>query len=718
MIDQRFAQTFRILRWVFLSAAIVIPPVLCGGAAPYIPEILRQWNPDATPASKAGSAIKKSVDHYAEKRYEEALSALSGIQGTGVIGDYVLMYRAKSNLALKRYPEALADFRLLEKQYPTSSLSQDAVMGQCQALLGLIEPDQVLALLEKYPQYAGMESSYYQARAFHLNEKKEKASELYLQVYSKYPESSLAAQAQEYLLKLSPEALSRANNYAVRLQRAENLVVQKNFSSARTLLLALAQFSAPSEKIAQKRNLLRAETEYNLNHTEETLAALNKIKTEDAAIRARVLYLEGASRRRMKQDDAFIALRNKALKLYPNSPDTEELCHSVATYYDVNYESRKAADAWEILINAFPNGQYREKARWKTAFYAWLDARYDKAANEFQLYLHENPTPSPAASALYWMGKSHAKLGYDETARALFEHAQNIGNNSYYGWRAKEALLSTKSASSAGTIAGIDLKKVREACDSVRFSSVSLPDPDADVIKLIEKARQLANADLENFALSELRWGIRQYSRNSKVLYYAMSQISAEKDNHYVSISSMRNVFPDYVGLAPDALAKETWRLLYPLRHSETVSKHAKATGLDTALILGLIRQESAFNSKAKSKADARGLMQLLPATARQTATRVNIPRARAENLFDPEINITLGVAYFSQMLNKYEKPEFALAAYNAGGSRVERWRQEFGDADIVEFVERIPFNETRNYVKQVLGNAAQYKTLFASLNP
>jgi soluble lytic murein transglycosylase len=133
---------------------------------------------------------------------------------------------------------------------------------------------------------------------------------------------------------------------------------------------------------------------------------------------------------------------------------------------------------------------------------------------------------------------------------------------------------------------------------------------------------------------------------------------------------------------------------------------------------MGLIRQESAFNEKARSSADARGLMQLLPTTASKLARQAGIPRYKAEKLFQAETNIILGTRYLDFLMQRYGRTELALAAYNAGSTRVDLWLKEFGDVDMPEFVERIPFSETRGYIKQVLSNQAFYGLLTSSAVP
>jgi soluble lytic murein transglycosylase len=151
------------------------------------------------------------------------------------------------------------------------------------------------------------------------------------------------------------------------------------------------------------------------------------------------------------------------------------------------------------------------------------------------------------------------------------------------------------------------------------------------------------------------------------------------------------------------------------VRHWEIISAQAAKNDLSPTLILGIIRQESAFNEKARSSANARGLMQILPSTAKRIVRQARIKRYSVQKLYQPETNIVLGAQCLTSLLQRYGKPELALAAYNAGGSRVDRWLKEFGNVDMPEFVEQIPFSETRGYVKQVLSNQAIYGLLTSS---
>jgi soluble lytic murein transglycosylase len=143
------------------------------------------------------------------------------------------------------------------------------------------------------------------------------------------------------------------------------------------------------------------------------------------------------------------------------------------------------------------------------------------------------------------------------------------------------------------------------------------------------------------------------------------------------------------------------------------VLRQATARGIDPLLVLALMRQESLFDPGARSPADARGLMQLLPSTAQRVADQQGLPAA-AGRLYDPAVNVEIGVAYLDQLLDQHAGDPFkALAAYNGGEAAVAKWEERFGGADSDEFVERITFRETRDYVKKVMSNYRRYEQLY-----
>jgi soluble lytic murein transglycosylase-like protein len=161
------------------------------------------------------------------------------------------------------------------------------------------------------------------------------------------------------------------------------------------------------------------------------------------------------------------------------------------------------------------------------------------------------------------------------------------------------------------------------------------------------------------------------------------------------------------------------WRLYYPLANWEEISDQSKKRGIDPFLALAVIRQESAFDRKALSPANARGLMQLIPPTAKRVYQKLEMEKKMGapfdpETLFDPKVNITLGVAYLAELISYYDGATTpALAAYNAGRKAVNRWLKGSDGEPGDEFIENIPYTETSEYVKRVLRNWILYKRIY-----
>lgn len=157
-----------------------------------------------------------------------------------------------------------------------------------------------------------------------------------------------------------------------------------------------------------------------------------------------------------------------------------------------------------------------------------------------------------------------------------------------------------------------------------------------------------------------------------------------------------------------------TWRLLYPVVLESTLAAEARAHDVDPAFAAALIRQESMFTPTATSGAGARGLMQVMPSLGRSLARARNFPVWDPVLLYQPDVNLQLGMIHLEELLERQEHAEHVLAAYNAGGSRLVRWKDKAGAGDPEIFTERIPYVETRDYVRIVLRNEELYRALYA----
>jgi soluble lytic murein transglycosylase len=148
----------------------------------------------------------------------------------------------------------------------------------------------------------------------------------------------------------------------------------------------------------------------------------------------------------------------------------------------------------------------------------------------------------------------------------------------------------------------------------------------------------------------------------------------------------------------------------YPLAYDEIIEDAAQSEGLDKYLIAALIREESRYDPEVVSWAGAVGLMQLMPTTANQVNNQIKAHIRDSSNLHDVKTNILFGAHYLAGLIKEYEKIPFAIIAYNAGGNNLKKWLTRYYKDDITEFVEHIPYKETKGYIKKVLKSYWQYR--------
>ena len=228
----------------------------------------------------------------------------------------------------------------------------------------------------------------------------------------------------------------------------------------------------------------------------------------------------------------------------------------------------------------------------------------------------------------------------------------------------------------------------------------------------LEKAEQLQAVAWDDAAHAELDRAL-EAAPTSPRLNLAKARLYRAREDNIQALNVLKRSFPDYSQMQPEELTRDEWDVFYPLAYWDTITQEARARGLDPYTVAGLIRQETVFNPRAVSPANAYGLMQLLPATARLTAKRYGVDDpVTTDSLFDPRLNIRLGTSYLREQLDKYGRIEYVAAAYNAGPGRVVEWRASL-PLQIDEWAEAIPFKETRGYVQGVVRNTLQYRRLY-----
>jgi len=226
------------------------------------------------------------------------------------------------------------------------------------------------------------------------------------------------------------------------------------------------------------------------------------------------------------------------------------------------------------------------------------------------------------------------------------------------------------------------------------------------------RAGLLANAGLNQYIAPE----IQASPDSSEWGAYAEAQLYASYGETFRALQTLKRAVHFYFAVPIDDIPRGYWDLLFPQPYWPTLTQYAKANGLDPYLVASLIRQESEFNPGVISYANAYGLMQLLPRVGVEMARKAHVRAFRTSYLLNPDVNLQLGTVYLRQMMDEFNgQPEYALAAYNAGDDRVKGWLAKGPYSDMPEFVESIPFTQTREYVQAILRNAEIYKELYAN---
>ncbi|MDJ0648662.1 MAG: transglycosylase SLT domain-containing protein [Xenococcaceae cyanobacterium MO_188.B19] len=311
-----------------------------------------------------------------------------------------------------------------------------------------------------------------------------------------------------------------------------------------------------------------------------------------------------------------------------------------------------------------------------------------------------NPTHSLAPKASFWIGKWAEKLGRNEDAITAFKATLARFPHSYYAWRSAVALNWNVG----------DFNTVRYIQPKVISTTKFIPPAGSQVFK-----------ELYQLSLEAEAWGQFQAEMaNKKELTvneeftYGLMQLY--KGQHLRGINTIwhlkqRNDSEDKQQWQALRQTPQYWQSLFPIPYEASIFKWAKYRNLNPLLVTSLIRQESRFEKEIRSWAGALGLMQVMPATGKSAAKNIGLANY---SLTNPEDNINIGTYYLDFTHNRYNNNSMlAVASYNAGPNNVAKWVSRYGLADYDEFVEKIPFRETKGYVESVFENYWNYMRIY-----
>ncbi len=648
----------------------------------------------------------RTLDHD----YAKAIDPFNRAKaGASELGDYVAYYLGDSYLKTDHNAEALSTLADFSKNFPDSLLNRDAHLVYANALLEEGRAAEAAALLEKDRAPVRSDIELAIGRAYEAAGENQKAASAFRNLYFNLPNSFEAEIAGTELHKLGI-----SGSVAERRTRAELLLKAKHYSEAahdyRELLNNNEDQVALVERPALELALAGALEKSGSSHDARKVLTSMGAQTGDAE--AERLYLLSETARSTSDEEAVLQTLNELRQFGPASPWLEQALFSAGNMYLLKRDYDHAIDYFRELQQRFPNGTRAPYAHWKAAWLAFRQGRTEEARQGFENQIALYPDSAEIPAALYWRARIAEEENNPAMARAFYQKLSDRFRNYYYaefGRQRLQALHSTDVApQDAPHYALLDHVAPLPAAGKITAS-----DPPDDNLR-VARARLLSNGGLADMAVRELQAAASQL--DGAWAPPEMARVYQDLGRYDRGIEIMKRSTPNYFAVDLPDLPRPYWEALFPKAYWPDLRKYSELNGLDPYLVASLIRQESEFNAAAISRANAVGLMQLLPKTGKTVAKQVKLKGYSAPQLYTPAVNLELGTRYFKEMVDKYNGQfEYALAAYNAGTDRVGDWLGQGHYRDAQEFVESIPFTETREYVQAILRNANVYRQLYGT---
>jgi soluble lytic murein transglycosylase len=644
------------------------------------------------------------------KDYVGAASMLGAkvIRDQSNLGDYALFMQATCLEQAGQLTQARAVYQELVHSYPSSLRAREATIRAAELLLSEGQPAAVSLLVKGLADKDDPSALWLTARAAENLSDTQRALAAYRRLYFFAPAFDQSAEASDAIVRLGSDPSAASVEEAQ--TRADRLYAAKKFADA-TNAYAQAFSKFPGTATAQNQ-LRRGIAAYSSRNTNEAIASLSAVPTSASETRAEALFYLAQTHARARQWDQARTTLEDLRRAHSGSSFAPRAFVAVAS---IAHEAKNAVDASyfrRTAVNSYSSSVDVAQAQFDLAWEAHEAKDYQLSSRMLteHLALYADRNTDNRGRAGYWAARDSERAGKLGEARALYEAMLARYDANWYGYLAKQRL---------DTLARNTPKKdfaadstVGRAIANLKTVTVAEETTGTEADLPLIKADQLANIGLIDWALKELS-ALGDAAAYSPRVNLAIASIYRSQEDNVRALNTLRKSFPDYSQMKPEEMTREQWDVFYPLAYWEIIQQESRARGLDPFQVAGLIRQETIFTTRARSPANAYGLMQVLVPTARLTARKQGVERTiTAESLYEPRLNIQIGTAYFREQIDRFGRIEYVAAAYNAGPFRVPRWQASL-PSEIDEWVEAIPFSETRSYVQGVVRNRLQYQRLY-----
>lgn len=653
-------------------------------------------------AGEASAAAYIALGHayLLDRKFPEAVSAFhqANIQGNA-LDDYADYLQVQADLQSNSLPQAESILSTFAQKHPDSIFVPSVPVLQANLYLQEGDPQAALRILDAHKGEAISNHADYQlalAKTYQMAGRVPEATQMFRHTFLGFPLSSEAAEAKKQLAALGATASLTVEE---RSHHADALYKAGRFADADEEYRALSNDPAVTDGLKDSLLVSAAACDWKLKRLNKE--TLERIPDSNDETGSRRLYLLMELARDKDDGETQRTIVDQMETRFPSSPWLAEALYSSGNMYLLRKDFPTAITYYGELAKRFPTSTLAPSAHWRAAWLNYRIGQYSEAARlmDEQIAVYHGGREIP--SALYWRGRLYQNQEHQPAMAAeYYRTVARLYRHYYYASIAQQRIAELGSVTPA-TIDSLDAMKP----EPIPTLSDDVPEDDPHVVR----AHLLANAGLNEYIAPEIQaadgsdeWGA-----------LAEAKIYASYGETWRAMRSMKRAIPFYTSAPIDSIPIEYWRILFPEAYWQTIKTASERNGLDPYMVAALIRQETEFNPGAISNKNAYGLMQLLPSVGKSMAKEEGIHHFSTNDLLDPDINIRLGTRYLRQTLDKFNsQPEYTFAAYNAGDNRVTDWQSIGNYRGMDEFVESIPFTETREYVQAIIRNEEIYREL------
>jgi len=651
----------------------------------------------------AASAAYLALGHaYLEdKRYAEAADNLRLAHLAGQeLADYDDFLGAESNHQAGAETAAESQLSGFSARYPDSIFNTEVPELEADVQLALNNPTQAQRILAAAPGSSGRPGyQLAQAQVANALGQTQQAEALYKRLLLGHP---LSAEAQTARAKLTAMGAESSLTVAELRSLGDAYYHAGHYGEAAEQYRALTRSSTLDATARNGFAVAEAACDLKLKRlTTPQAEALADSSDDNGARRADLLMELARNRTDLAEVDRIVGQMKTR---FPHSQWTADALFSTGNMYMLRKDYSTAVAYYSYLATHFPDNTNAANAHWRAGWLLYREGQFTDAARMFDDQIRLYPGDKDTSSALYWRGRLYETLDHKPAnAVANYRTLTRVYQHFFYAQMARQRLAALGTTQQ---VSMPELDRMQPAPVPVLQESFPADSPH------LAKARLLANAGLSEYIPRE----IAADPDSSSWSALAEAQIYASYGETYRAVRALKRALPSAASASIPSIPMAYWRILFPKAWWDIVKVESAKNNLDPYLVVSLIRQESEFNPTVVSYANAYGLMQLLPSVGKAMAKEEGMTHFETFQLLDPETNIRLGCRYLREMLDHVGGvPEYAMAAYNAGDGRVIEWEAAGPYSGIDEFVESIPFTQTREYVQGIVRNEEIYRAIDAA---